>query len=86
MQTRNLFGQCWNVSRLVNWLGCTHPYTYMNPAQSNEVILALNQEELLLILSVTVVWAPTLLWHDHMGYRECIPGLGKTATLYMSVY
>lgn len=73
------------VSRLVNWLGCTHPYTYMNPAQSNEIILALDQEELLLILSVTVIWASTLLWHDHMGYRERIPGLGKTDALFVHV-
>ena len=54
----------------------------MTPAQSDEVILSLDQEELLFILGVTVVWAATLLWHDHMGNRESIPGLGQTVTMF----
>lgn len=48
---------------------------HMYPAQRDEVVLILHQKELLLVLSVTVIWAPALLRHDHMRHCECVPCL-----------
>ena len=55
---------------------CVNPvWTHVNPAQSDEVILVLDQEELLLVFSITVVRPPALLWDDDMGHSEGIPVL-----------
>lgn len=52
----------------------------MDPTQGDEVILILDQKELLLILSVTVVRSPTLLGHNHMGHSEGVLRLKHTYT------
>lgn len=49
--------------------------TYVNPAQSDEVILVLDEEELLLVFSVTVVRPAGLLRDDDVGHGEGIPVL-----------
>lgn len=52
--------------------------SYVDPAEGDEIILVLDEEKLLLILCVTVIWSTTLLGHDHMGHCEGILGLQST--------
>lgn len=45
----------------------------MDPAQSDEAVLVLDEEELLLVLRVAVVGAPVLLGDDDVGDCELVP-------------
>ncbi len=53
----------------------TQNMTHMYPAQCDEVVLVLHQKQLLFILCVTVIWTSTLLRHNHVCHRECVPVL-----------
>lgn len=47
----------------------------MYPAQSDEIILVLYEEEFLLIFGVTIIRPSTLLRYDDVCHRKCISGL-----------
>lgn len=49
--------------------------THMYPAQGDEIILVLYEEEFLLIFGVTIIWPTTLLRYDDVCHRKCISGL-----------
>ena len=49
--------------------------THMYPAQGDEIVLVLYEEEFLFVLRVTIVRAATLLGHDDVGHGERVPGL-----------
>lgn len=46
----------------------------MYPAQGDEIVLVLYEEELLLIFCVTIIWSTTLLWYDDVGHSKRISG------------
>ncbi len=50
----------------------------MYPAQGDEIVLVLYEEELLLIFCVTIVRSTTLLWYNDVGHGKCISGLEQT--------
>lgn len=50
----------------------------MYPAQGDEIVLVLYEEELLLIFCVTIVRSTTLLWYDDVGHSKRISGLEQT--------
>lgn len=45
----------------------------MDPAERNEAVLVLDQEEFLLVLCVAIIRASILLGNDDVGYGELIP-------------
>lgn len=47
----------------------------MYPAQGDEIILVLYEEEFLLIFGVTIIRPTTLLRYDDVCHRKCISGL-----------
>lgn len=51
--------------------------THMDPAQGDEIILVLYEEELLLILRVAIVGAAALLGNDDVRHAECVSGLER---------
>lgn len=50
----------------------------MYPAQGDEIVLVLYEEEFLLIFRITIVWPATLFWYDDMRHSKRIPGLEQT--------
>lgn len=57
----------------------------MDPAERNEAVLVLDQEEFLLVLCVAIIRASILLGNDDVGYGELIPYLqGSTGRLLPS--
>lgn len=50
----------------------------MYPAQGDEIVLVLYEEQFLLIFCVTIVWPATLFWYDDMRHSKRIPGLEQT--------
>lgn len=53
-------------------------FAHVYPAQRDEIVLVLNEEELLLVFRVAVVGPTTLLGHEDVGHGERIPGLEQT--------
>lgn len=57
-------------------------FTHMYPAQGDEIVLVLYEEEFLLIFCVTIVRSATLLWYDDVGHGERISGLEQTQRVF----
>lgn len=53
-------------------------FTHMYPAQGDEIVLVLYEEEFLLIFCVTIVRPTTLLWYYYVGHSKRISGLEQT--------
>lgn len=53
-------------------------FTHMYPAQGDEIVLVLYEEEFLLIFCVTIVRPSALLWYDDVSHGKCISGLEQT--------
>ncbi len=53
-------------------------FTHMYPAQGDEIVLVLYEEEFLLIFCVTIVRPTALLWYYDVGHGKRISGLKQT--------
>lgn len=55
--------------------------THVDPAQRDEVVLVLDEEELLLVFRVAVVRPAALLRDDDVSHRERVSGLKHSLTV-----
>lgn len=56
----------------------------MYPAQGDEIILVLYEEEFLLIFGITIIWPTTLFRYDDVCHCKCISGLQQKQIIIFS--